>query len=49
LGNEEAALRERVKAAGGRWNSEKKGWPVAGAGVRRLRLEDRVVAWLEPE
>jgi hypothetical protein len=49
IGYEEAALREKVKAAGGRWNSERKVWLVTGADVRRLQLEDRVVAWLEPQ
>ncbi|HUP49359.1 MAG TPA: hypothetical protein VNA04_11270 [Thermoanaerobaculia bacterium] len=33
VGYEEAALREQVKAAGGRWNREKKVWLVTGAGV----------------
>jgi hypothetical protein len=42
-------LRENVRAAGGRWNSEKKVWLVAGADVRRLQLGNRVVTWLEPQ
>lgn len=49
IGYEEAALREKVKAAGGRWNGMKKVWLMTGFEVRRLELEDRVVAWLEPE
>lgn len=42
----ETALRERIKELGGRWNGEKKVWIVSGAIVRRLRLEGRVVDWL---
>ena len=49
IGYEEGALREKVKAAGGRWNATKKLWLVTGAEVRRLSLEDRVVAWLDPQ
>ena len=47
IGYEEGALREKVKIAGGRWVPEKKLWLLAPAAVRRLGLEDRVVAWLE--
>ncbi len=46
---EEAALREKVKAAGARWNNERKLWMTTGGVVRRLGLQDRVVTWLEPE
>ena len=46
---EDIALRTAVKSAGGRWNAERKAWLVSRATVRRLQLEDRVIAWLEPE
>lgn len=49
IGFEETALREKVKTAGARWNSERKLWMVTGAVVRRLVLEARVVGWLDPE
>ena len=42
-------LRVAVKSAGGRWNPEKKAWLVSKDIVRHLRLEDRIVAWLEPD
>jgi len=46
---EETSLRTAVKSAGGRWNAERKAWLVTGTTVRRLQLETRVIAWLEPE
>jgi len=45
----ETELRESVKRSGGTWNPEKKLWMVPRETVRRLSLESRVVAWLEPE
>lgn len=48
IGYEETSLRESIKAAGGRWNTEKKAWVLRGAAVRKLALESRVIAWLEP-
>ncbi len=45
----ETELRESVKRGGGVWNAEKKLWMVQRETVRRLKLESRVVAWLEPE
>jgi hypothetical protein len=47
IGYEEAGLREKIKAAGGRWNGEKRLWLVAGAAVRKIGLQDRVVGWLD--
>ena len=48
IGYEEGELREKIKAAGGRWNAAKKVWAMAGVEMRRLGLEERVVGWLEP-
>ena len=48
IGYEEGELREKIKAAGGRWNAAKKVWAMAGVDMRRLGLEERVVGWLEP-
>ncbi|MHB8766066.1 MAG: hypothetical protein ACYDA8_17255 [Deferrisomatales bacterium] len=39
----EKELARRVKDAGGRWDAERKLWQLPAAGVRELRLEDRVV------
>jgi hypothetical protein len=36
-----------MKAAGARWNAEKKLWLVGAAAVRALMLHDRVVGWLD--
>lgn len=47
IGYEEAELREKIKAAGGRWNAAKKAWLVSGLEMRRLGLEDRAIGWLE--
>ena len=44
---EDVELRQKVKEAGGQWNPQKKAWHLNGTTVRRLRLEDRVVAWFE--
>jgi hypothetical protein len=49
IGYEESSLREKIKEAGGRWSGEKKVWLMTGVAVRRLQLEDRVVAWLDPQ
>jgi len=40
---EEGALRERVRASGGRWNPEERLWELSYGAVRELGLEDRVV------
>ena len=45
----ETALREQLKQTGARWDATRKVWITSGTTVRRLRLEDRVVGWLEPE
>ena len=47
IGFDETALRESVKSAGGRWNATKKVWILPGPAVRSLRLQDRVVGWLD--
>jgi hypothetical protein len=47
IGWNEPELREKVKAAGGRWNSERKLWLLSAESVRQLSLQDRIVAWLE--
>ena len=44
---EDVDLRQKVKEAGGQWNAQKKAWHLNGTMVRRLGLEDRVVAWFE--
>ena len=49
IGYEETALREKIKAAGARWNAQKKLWVMTAREVRRLHLETRVVAWLESD
>ena len=46
---DETLLRERIKAAGGRWNASRKVWIVSGPTVRELSLQDRVVGWLDAE
>jgi hypothetical protein len=46
---DETALRERIKASGGRWNAGRKVWIVSGRSVRDLSLQDRVVGWLDAE
>ncbi len=45
----ETTLRTRVKEEGGRWNPERKLWLVTRETLRRLSLEDRIVAWLPQE
>lgn len=47
IGYEEGELREKIKAAGGRWNAAKKVWVMSGLEMRRLGLEERVIGWLE--
>jgi hypothetical protein len=42
-------LRTAVKSAGARWNRDRKAWLVPPATVRALRLEDRIIGWLEPD
>jgi hypothetical protein len=49
IGYEETVLRERIKAAGARWDRERRLWQTTGAVVRRLSLEERVVTWLPQE
>lgn len=46
---DEVALRERVKAAGARWNRDRKVWMTTGDVVRRLGLEGRIVNWVDPD
>ena len=46
IGYEEAELREKIKAAGGRWNAARKLWVLSRLEMRRLGLEDRVAGWL---
>jgi len=38
----EADLRQRVKAAGGKWNADRKVWEFRFAEVVRLGLEGRI-------
>ena len=45
IGFEETALREKLKAAGARWEPDRRAWKVTGAMIRLLRLEERVVMW----
>jgi hypothetical protein len=40
---DETDLRQRVKAAGGRWDPKLKLWHLTGTAVRRLKLKNRVV------
>jgi hypothetical protein len=40
---DEPVLRGRVKAAGGRWNPERRVWELPLGAVRALDLEDRIV------
>lgn len=44
VGYAETELRQRIKAAGGRWVAEKRLWQVTRATVRSLGLAARVVA-----
>ncbi|MDP2823194.1 MAG: hypothetical protein Q8O52_11055 [Sulfuritalea sp.] len=44
IGYEEAELRGQAKAAGGRWDPKLKLWLLPRAAVRKLKLENRVVA-----
>ena len=46
---DETALRARVKEAGGRWSPQRKLWLLTRDTLRRLSLEDRIVAWLPQE
>jgi len=43
IGYAESQLRRVVKAAGGRWNPEKKAWEMRYGDVRDLGLTDRIV------
>lgn len=45
----ETILRERAKAAGARWNPERRLWLMSSDLVRALRLGSRVVFWVESE
>ena len=40
---EESELRQRVKAAGGRWSPERRVWVLPLGVARRLHLSDRLV------
>jgi hypothetical protein len=42
IGFDETELRQKVKAAGGRWEPRYKLWRVPAAAVRTLRLKNRV-------
>ncbi|MDP1982065.1 MAG: hypothetical protein Q8K23_05950 [Sulfuritalea sp.] len=44
IGYEEAALRKQAKAAGGWWDGQRKLWLLPRAAVRKLKLDNRVVA-----
>jgi len=44
VGYREQALREQVKAAGGRWDADKRLWQLPLGRVRALGLVDRIVA-----
>jgi hypothetical protein len=39
----EMALREQVKAAGGKWNREKQAWELSYQEVLRLGLAGRII------
>ena len=43
IGYDEMDLRERIKAAGGNWSPDKKGWLVPYSAVLDLGLERRVI------
>ena len=43
IGYSEQALREHVKAAGGRWDADKRLWQLSLGRVRALGLVDRIV------
>ena len=43
IGYGETGLREQVKAAGGRWNPEKKFWELSYDAAAKLRLLGRIV------
>ena len=43
IGYGETGLREQVKAAGGRWDPEKKLWELSYAEAAKLRLLGRIV------
>jgi len=43
IGYGETGLREQVKAAGGRWDPEKKHWELPYAETAKLRLLGRIV------
>ncbi len=43
IGYGETGLREQVKAAGGRWDPEKKRWELPYAEAAKLRLLERIV------
>lgn len=45
----EEALRERVKAAGGRWDKNRKAWEVRLEHVTRLGLRDRIQFLTDPQ
>jgi len=44
---EETALRERIKANGGRWRPKQKVWELPRSAMRRLKLDSRVVEPIE--
>ena len=44
VGYREEALRQRVKAAGGRWDADRRLWQLPLIRVRALGLVDRIVA-----
>ena len=39
---DEAALRQKVKEAGGRWDSKEKVWRISYGDAKRLRLQGRI-------
>ena len=43
IAHEETELRQRVKAAGGRWRKDEKVWELPAGVVRKLGVGDRVV------
>jgi hypothetical protein len=44
IGYGETALRSQARAAGGWWDRQRKPWLLPRAAVRKLKLDDRVVA-----
>lgn len=49
VGPKENALQVQVKAAGGRWNPQKRAWELAYKAILEMKLEDRIVGNMEED